>query len=439
MYEPQTIQDELMGLVGLRQTIDPRFSQLSSDLVKTDARVLIQHPLINIENIDMTSRNYAQWPYPVWSSGESYDSGDKVKDVNNVVYESLVDDNENNLVSDAAFWAEVPLLSLYLEDVFRNAIDDVVNGVVNEKKLRRETKTILSNVILFEGVGNMANRIVNESRLVGFEIKLKYSRNLMAIIQRIGHQFSSTGDFNFYLYHASQYEPIMTIPVSHTKAFSLEWLKPTEAVKLHHILDAYDAGGSFFIMYDQDEVPGQAIKKNHIWGSRPCSTCSNFNIRAWNLYTKFISIVPVQVSDANRNRVDNGSGPAQPDNLWDIEKTEYPNDTNFGLNFEFNVRCDLTEMLIANKDAFAFAIRDNVTMKILESMANSTRQNAVDTNVGPMALVALQSKSVGGGGLRDEAARQIKAVDFEFSDLNDVCLPCNNAAGLTFGAMGLAR
>lgn len=442
MYEVQTIQDEFMGLVGMRQTLDPRFSQLSSDIVKTSSNVLLQHPLINIENLDMTARNYAQWPYNAWDNLEEYALGDRVKVVvgsAQTVYESIQDSNTGHIVTDGVWWKVVNLISLYLEDIWRNSIDEVVNGVMNAKKLRRESKTVLSNVVVYEGAGQMGNLIINESSLVGFQINLKYNRNLMAIIRRIGHQFTQAGDFDMYLYHSSQIEPIMTIPIVHAQGYSFAWTIPADDIKLHHILDQYDAGGNFYLMYDQDEIPGQAVKKNHIWGRRPCASCSGFNIRSWNLYSKFVSIIPVQVKNEYRNRVDNGSGPALPDNLWDITKTQFPNETNFGLNFEFNVRCDLTEMLLQNKDVFAFAIRDMVTMKLLESMGNSTRQNVDQTKVAQQAIIALQSKIVGGAGLRDQVAQQIKAVDFEFSDLNDVCLPCNNANGLHFGSIGLSR
>lgn len=434
MFEVQTIQDEFMGLVGLRQTNNPVFDTLSSDIVKSDNNVLIQHPLLNIENLDMTSRNYGQYDFDAYSAVVSYSIGDKIKD-SNIVYESLINANlANTPASSPASWATVSLLSLYLEDIFRNGIDDVVNGFLNEKKLRSETKTLLNNLILYEGIGTKNNLIVNEGNLVGFKVHLKHSRNLMALIQRIGHQFTQTGDLDLIIYHSSQQRPITSITITRTKGYSMEWTKPAEAIKLHHILNDYDAGGAFYIMYDQDSVPGQAIKKNHVWGSRPCATCSDYNIRSFNSYSKYMTIESVKVAAADRATV-----VSEYDDLWDIDATQYTNDINYGLNFEFSIRCDLTEMLVQNKDVFAFALRDNITVKLLESISNSTRQNGLETIVKSNALIALQSKSVGGGGLRDEAAKQIKAIDFEFSGFNDYCLPCNNKAGLTFGATSLPR
>jgi hypothetical protein len=437
MYDVQRIQDEFMGLVGLRQTDNPAFDRISADIVKTSTNVLIQHPLLNIENLDMCARNYNEYTFDAWDSGEEYEIGDRVKE-SNIVYESIQDGNTNHAITDTDWWSPVSLLSLYLEDVFRNGIDDVVNKVVNLKKLRREAKQLLDNVILFEGAGSKNDLIVNDGSLVGFSFRLKYSRNLEAFIKRIGHQFSGTGTFEAWVYHSSQVdEPIATITINHTKAGSFQWTADIQ--KLKHIDESYDAGGIFFYMYDQNLIPGQAVNKTRKngWGNRPCGTCSGFDLKMWNLYSKYMEVQAVKVTAANRVLAE-GSDDSAPDMLWDINQTQSV-DTNWGLNFEFMMRCDLTELLIQHKDTFALALRDTITVKLLENLSNSTRQNVGETKVAPKALIALQNGSVGGGDIRAEAERQIKAVDFEFSGFNDFCLPCNNAKGLNYGAAGVLR
>lgn len=435
MYDIQRIQDEFMGLVGLRQSDNPEFDKLSDDIIKSSTNVLIQHPLLNIENLDMCARNYGDYTYDSYSAGSEYEQGDRIKD-NGIVYESQEDDNIGQSLTDTPWWLPISLLSLYLEDVFRNGIDDVVNKMVNEKKLRREAKQLLDNVILYEGQGSKNDLIVNDGSLVGFAIKLKYSRNLSAIVKRIGHQFSGIGDFEIWVYHSSQVaEPIAVIDITHDKPASFQWTASTQ--KLKSIDDSYDAGGEFYFMYDQNLIPGQAVNKNRRfgWDRRPCGTCSGLDLRMWNLYSKYMTIRAIKVPAANRV-LPEGSDDSAPDQLWDINLQQYV-DTNWGLNFELMVKCDLTDLLIQHKDTFAIALRDTITVKLMENLANSTRQNVAETKVAPKAMIALQDKAVGGGNLRADAERQIKTMDFEFSGFNDYCLPCNNATGLNYGAGGL--
>lgn len=435
MYDVQQIQDEFMGLVGLRQSNNPEFDRLSSDIVKSTNNVLLTHPLLNIENLDMCARNYGDYQFAAWSGATTYAIEARVRE-DDVVYQSKQNANLNHAVTDTDWWESISLLSLYLEDVFRNGIDDVLNDFVNEKKLRREAKTLFDNVILFEGTGSKNDLIVNDGSLVGFAFKLKSARNLVGMIKRIGHQFSQDGNLPVWIYHSSQVEgPIATVTIARTKINSFQWTDYSYNIRS---VDAdYDSNGTFFFMYDQDLAPGQAINKRRVngWDMRPCTSCSTFDIRMWNLYSKYMSVRAVRVKAANR-ALPEGSDEGGPDLLWDVNITEYV-DTNWGLNFEFMVKCDMTELLIQHKDIFSFAIRDRVTVKLLEILINSTRQNGDETKTGPKAQIALQARSVGGDGLREQADKQTKAIDFEFSGFDDFCLPCNNRAGLNYGAGGL--
>jgi hypothetical protein len=435
MYDIQRIQDAFMGLVGLRQTDNPEFDKLSSDLIKSSSNVLIQHPLLNIENLDMCARNYSEYNFDAYNALTEFEQGDRVKDAG-IVYESQQDNNTGNSLSDTTWWLPVSLLSLYLEDVFRNGIDDVVNKMVNLKKLRREAKQLLDNVMLYEGIGTKNDLIVNDGSLVGFAFRLKYSRNLAAIVKRIGHQFSGTGNFEMWVYHSSQVDaPIAIIDITHNKPASFQWTVSTQS--LLYVDESYDAGGEFYFMYDQNLIPGQAVNKTRKfgWDQRPCGTCSGYDLRMWNLYSKYMTVRAIKVPAASRVLPD-GSDDSAPDQLWDINTHQYV-DTNWGLNFEFMMKCDLTDLLLQHKETFAMPLRDEITVKLMENLANSTRQNVAETKVAPKALIALQDKAVGGGNLRAAADISLKTVDFEFSGFNDFCLPCNNAKGLNYGAGGL--
>ena len=432
MYNRTLVQTAFLGLAGLRQNQNPDFEQLSPILTYTGENILIQHPLLNIENIDMTSRNYALYNYPAFAAGTTYSQGDRIRE-NSIVYESLTDNNTGNVPdSSPTEWQAISLLSLYLEDVFRDAINDVVHEVFQRKKLNRQTKRLLQNQRLSDTTGAFNNRVINTGSLVGVEFKLKYNENIKAVIDKIALQLSGAqADVEFYLYHSSQVEPLESFTINQTKTGSVEWHDSGLEIE-YKDLTKHDTGGVFYLMYDQNSLGVQAIKKVHNWNRPPCGYCNRNEINFYNKYTKYLDLRTVQVEASKRNADDDTW-------LWDLNDTKYVSDNNFGLNFEWTVECDLTDYIIKEKRVFEFAVRDMTIRKLLENMANSTRQNGLDEKVRLMARSELQSKHIGGMGIMSKVEKQLDEVDFEISALDDTCMPCNNPSGLRIGAAGLAR
>jgi hypothetical protein len=185
-------------------------------------------------------------------------------------------------------------------------------------------------------------------------------------------------------------------------------------------------------MYDQNDLVGQAVKKQINFHLAPCGYCGAYNISTFQLYSKYLFIQSVRVKAVDRN-------PDNPINLWDIRKTQLVTDNNFGMNFQFTVRCDITDFIIQQKDVFQYAFRDMVTKKILEGISNSTRQNGGQEKASTMARNELMGTYAGGMGFTQKLTNQLKAVDFELSALDDLCLPCNKKGGLSYGTATLAR
>jgi hypothetical protein len=427
MYQNTVVIEAIRTLAGIRQNDNPNFSPIADDLLYDGTNVLIQHPLLNIENLDLCARNYGFYNFPAYVAGTTYAINARIRDAN-VVYDSLQDDNIGNTpATSPLFWKPVNLLSLYLEDVYHNAAEDVVNEVFNEKKINRQTKTLLKSMRLYEGSGVTTDRIMNEGDFVGVYIQLLQKNNILAVVEQIGLQLTAAQDLTIYLFHESQQEAIATVTIHHTKVISFQWhdLK----FKLNYMTDDYDAGGAFFIMYDQDELVGQAVKKQYNFHISPCGYCGTYNLQTYGKYSKYLYIQAVRVKAADRNGVD----------LWDISKTQRITDNNFGMNFQFTVQCDVTNFLVQQKDVFKFAFRDMVTKKLLENLSNSTRQNVGQEKASTMARNELMGTFAGGMGFQQKLTNQMKAVDFELSDLDDLCLPCNKQGGIYYGTAGLSR
>ncbi len=442
MYDKHIIINGFKGLVGIPQTDNPNFQKISGHILYNGENSLIDHPLINVENLDMTAKNYDLFHYDDYDSGTIYNQGDRIR-FNSEVYESLVNSNQNNQPDTSnSNWQLISLLSLHLERVFEWGYEETVRQVFLSKKNRQETKTLFSQLRAYEGMGRFTDRIINEGKLVGFEFKLRKDQNIVSVIERIGLQLSEaqiddgTNDnrLTLRLYHSSQIEPLSQIKISQTKQASFQWHDISRAFKMHYLNEMYDSAGSFFIMYDQNDLVGQAIDKRYNWlNPSSCSSCGNsYNGRAFAAYNKYLFIRPVEVPASARNQ-DNSI------NMWDLQKTVNNHYTNYGLNFDLTVRCDLTDFILKQKDLFIDASKMVITAKLLREIKYSTRQNSIEQKVRSAANHELQSTKTGGGGFISMLKKEIEAVDFEMSELNSSCLPCKNKGGVRYSSIGLVK
>lgn len=431
MFNYNSIQTAFKGLVGLRQNNNPEFPQLFDSLIYDGSNLLVHHPLLSIENIDMSARNYAFYQFDAWDNLTNYVVDDRIRYTDDKVYEAIQANVGSQPDTNPLDWSEVNLLSLYLEDTYNNSVNETVNEVFQKKKLNRQTKTLLQNQKLTTGSGSLSDYITNEGDLVGIEIKLLHRENIKAVINKIGLQVSQANPtMKFYVYHSSQLEPLTTITVDHQKAISFGWNEVDLELNFNSI--SHDVGGVFYLMYDQSELVGSAIKKSHNWHLAPCRYCNRADVDYFNKYSKYLYLRTVRVKAANRNTTNSQY-------LWDLKLTEYVPDNNFGLNLEWTIQCDITQFIVDQKSVFSFAVRDMWVKKLLEELSNSTRQNIVNEKVALQARAELQTQSVGGMGFADKVERQLKEVDFEISNLDATCMPCNTKGGMRIGSIGLAR
>lgn len=437
MFEPSIIKPAFRGLVGLNQTDHPDYPTVSPILTYTGSNIEINHPLITIENLYMTAKNYGSFTYPAYAPATEYSRGEKVSSGGSV-YESLVNGNTgNDPAASPDHWEAVDLFNLYLERIFDSAAEELVNDVMMAKKGRREAKTLLSQMRFYEGYGNLDDLIVNENKLVGVMIELKKSQNLVAVVEQIGLQLTDLNpEMKLYVYNSSQKDPIATLTLNHSKPGSFQWHTPDELPILHYLTNDYDAGSAFFIMYDQRALVGQAVKRDMNFHLPPCGGCSGYNLGAYQKLTKYVYIRSCSVAQADRSGI---GAIGDPDTLWDIRSTSFDTNTNWGLNFDFTIRCDLSAFIVKQKKSFAFALRDKITVKLLEHMVFATRVNIIDEKTRMMANTALVAIAQGGQGLRDKAIESMKSVDFDVSNLDETCMPCNNSAGITVGSFRLSH
>lgn len=438
MFRETDIVDCLVPVVGWRQNSNPDYPELPPSLLISESGRVFQdeHPLIDIENIDQALKNYDLFVYPDWDPGKIYFKTQKVKGSNDKVYESMSEDNEDNdpISSPESEWLEVSPFAQKLQYITRSACSKVVNSIFQLNKLNQQSKTLMENVLLFEGAGSLTNKEIKYNRFVGVEIRIMENRDISTVIRRLGTQFSlANPDFKLYVFHSSQEKPIAVIPAALVKANSFEWTKilfESKDLVLPYNSNVYSPGGSFYVGYYEEYIVGQAINKEYDFYSGPsCTSCGN-NYRYYSQWSKFIEVAPFFVAEADLDGIQPSDTEGNP-TLWDISKNQYNYQINYGLNLDLTVYCDATNFLCRERSVFAEAISKQVSVDVLNYIAYSTRNNVISKETRDLADYELNNKVNGTPGAQKKLDNAIKAISFDLSDLNEICFPCGPKYGIS--------
>jgi len=311
----------------------------------------------------------------------------------------------------------------YLTEKTKASIRKLINRVFIDKKMHQYTKDIFKEIRLYDGVGNIYDKLVRESRFVGFEIQLNRSDNVVLNLDYIGWQFDTIqASKDIYIYHSSQVEPLETISIDVTKESSLEWLKISNRLK--YFETTHDVGGAFYIGYYEDDFVGQAIERK-VDLSKPCGSCNRQSMINYSAWSKWAKITPFYVSNGNLNGTD----------LWNPENNIYCNNTNFGLNFIMSANCDITDFICNHKEMWNEVLGLQVAVDMMGEMAFSTRINRVANVSQDYILRELDGDNESSSkGMKVQLDKAIKALDFDLSSLDSPCMPCQKK-GIRFGSV----
>jgi len=423
----------LKPLLGWRESEDPctdSLFELSTEIQSSESGLFYNdvHPLLTIENIGYVAPNFQQYiantqPYNPTST---YAQEDRVN-FNGDLYESLVNGNTGNDPDvSPTEWEQVLLFSEWLDRGDEASILKFMHELINKKKIRKDTKSLLEDTKLYDGNGRLNDLITKQGRFVGLQVELKRHEGLEFLIRRIGLQATALQtDLTIYVYHSSQLDPVYTFDISTTKATSFDWVDiEAENINLKYFDENYDAGGVWYIGYYEDDLNGQAIRKLYDFSRTPCAKCNRYNYRAWNLYSRFLSIYPIAVDSGNLNGTQ----------MWDIAKTKFVTTQNWGLNLSFSTYCDISDLFCDNKDRFVDALGKQRAVDLLKSMVHGTRNNNLSEELKSMAFSALNGED-NIQSLEKQLQDAIDAIDFDFSDLNSPCIPCNNVSNVKISAV----
>lgn len=385
MYNAEKLQAAFKGLVGFIQPYDPAYPQIDEALLASSSGIRVPHlhPLVSMENIYNTAPEFDLYDYAP---------------------------------------ATAQTLSTWLADKYDAAVRDLFADLIRYKRLEESNRQLIESLMLFDGVGSYSDRIIKRGRFCYLEVVTNKQQGLTVTIDRIGLQLDQAQALTLYVFHSSQVEPVQTVPLQVTKAGSFQW--HTVNITLQADGADYSPEGKFYIGYFEEDLTGQAIKRESTWGRSPCVGCNGWNLAAFQKWSRFVSVMA-------------GSVPAGslPDaaTLWDERAGTYDTTTNWGLNLSLTVSCDLTGFFITNKARLADALGLGLAVKLLEEIAYTTRMTGIADKTRALALqdLSLEDKD----SFKNKYLSEIKAVAVDFSGMSSQCLPCQHRRGLKIGAV----
>lgn len=305
-------------------------------------------------------------------------------------------------------------LDVYLTQNVEAGINGIFNDILQYRQVRDYGKTLLEQAQLLNRLSWAGEGIINRSRFVGMQIKVRDQTALQLVINEVGIQLTGPQTIKLYLFHSQLEEPIQEFEIT-TVNTSVQW--DIKNFDLNTISPAKFHGGVFILGYYQDDLVTQAVNySNFDWNIGECQSCDGGSYyRAWTSVRKHFFVYPIYFPEGNFIK----------GKLPDMNLAQFSNSESFGLNMKFTVRCDLTEFFIQNKFAFKNLLALKVSHLILNDMKFCQETSYIEENLKHMIIRDLEGdKETNYLNISQQYRNEIKAVTFNISSINNRCLDC---------------
>ena len=432
MIRINEICEALKNVCGWEQSYDPA-KAIDDNLTQTESGLYFQgaHPLLTLDSMEAIMPDDWGIQYPVWDALTQWKQNKVVQygndtNGNKLFWKAKADNVGEEPTEDSLFWSKYNILSDFLERMTRNGIATAIQTFTQIKQLDKETRNLLERRTFFDGAGRIRATLQNNHKLVGFEIVPVRAMGVTAKIEKIGLQMTGgTGVVRMYLFHSSQIDPIKTFDLNFTVTNGgFQWF-PLNDCYLPYISDKNNAGGAWFLCYNQDELPAgmEAINVSKDWSREPCGTCNMGSVEVWRELTKYLQVTPFMYNAPETF--------AEYPELWDIAYTMYTRTQNYGLNSEITIGCDLTDFIISQRQIFQTVIQRQVAAIALRTLAMNpnVRVNRNQSNATRMDILYELDGNTSGvrpGGLGYDLKKSYEALQIDTQGLDRICLACNN-------------
>jgi len=306
----------------------------------------------------------------------------------------------------------------YLAQKVGDSSVEMLNDLLQYRQINQYGKTLLKTSQLLNKYGWLNDKIVNENRFVGFQIRLRTASGIQAVINHIGLQFAEVEEFKLYLFHSSKKEPIQEFDVTTTGTAQWDWTKAN--VSLTAFEDEQYNEGVFVLGYYQEDLVGNAINNTDFnWDKGACGGCNASNYTEWRNISEYFLVYPLYVPQGSFIKGE----------MFDLNNAFYINNESYGMNLRLTTRCDLTNFFIENKFVFKNLLALKVTEMILNDMKFTPEINFIEESVKMMVIRDMEGDTeTKMNNITRKYRNELKAVSFNISGINEKCLPCEGVA-----------
>ena len=422
MIRINDILDTLCDLVGWRQAYDTSTLAISEPLTQSESGLYYQdcHPLLTLTNVASLAPDFANTKWGEFNPSKPYRKGSVVSYEGKLYKASVGVPAEADVPpSNRSWWLTFPF-SEWLEAKTKAYVQKAIMRYYNERMAKGTARSLLESKTLFDQAGRLTDTEAYGHKLVGMELVPVRGNGVTTRIDRIGLQFNAPCTVTLPLMHSSRSEPLRTFDLVYTKGGgSLQWFTLDNPLDLPYVSEDTDAGGSFYLVYEQSES-ALAIIKNRDWSAAPCNACSRTEYTSYLAWSKWLEVHPFEVVD----------GAYTAGEMWDLADNSYTYKSNHGINLSVSVVCDLTEFIVKHRLEFADLIMKSVAVDFLREFVYNpnvrTNRNSLNVSKPDLMMQLDGNPEFGRVGLSAELDKAYKALNFNFAGINRICQPCNN-------------
>ena len=294
--------------------------------------------------------------------------------------------------------------------------------------MNKESRTLLERRAFFDGAGRLQDTVPNQDKIVGFELQAVHGLGVTVKIDKVGLQFNSPGRVTVYVFHSGKSEPVYEQTFGYSRSNgTFQWFEPQDWYLPY--LNEWGAGGTWYLVYVQrdcipdDGVLMEAVRVSKDWNAEPCGGCNIGSVQAWRELLQYVRMSPMQAATP-------GSWDRSDPHRWDLANNCYTPGSNYGLNVMVSVMCDVTDIIIKNKQQFAPVIKLQTAYDILRNadMNPDVVVSRYQSNIShqDVRYELDGSAATNKKGMGIELDKAYAALEVETQGMDKVCLGCNN-------------
>ena len=430
MYRAKEVEDALLHVVGWEQDVNPNL-RVAESLTESESGLTFQsaHPMCTLAMVNALVPTEWERNIPAWAVGTTFRKGELCKHLTKYWKALQESTGETPVGGDSdLYWKETTLLSEKTEQLTRRGIQNAVQRWMSTKKVNKESRTLLEHRAFFDGAGRIKDTVRNQDKIVGFEIQSVHGLGVTTKIDKVGLQFNSPGQVTVYVFHSLKAEPVYQQTFGYDRANgTFKWFEPKDWYLPY--MNEWGAGGVWYLVYVQrdlipdDGVLMEAIRVSKDWNAEPCGGCNIGSVQAWRELLQYVRMSPMQAATP-------GSWDKSDPQRWNLANNCYTPGTNYGLNVMVSVMCDVTDLIIKNKQQFAPVIKLQTAYDILRNadmnpdvVVSRYQSNISHTDV---RYELDGSAATNKKGMGIELDKAYAALEVETQGMDKVCLGCNN-------------